>query len=265
MKHTAVDCYGVSKFLLDDIKLINEFLCDLVFHLGLEAIAPPTIIPYYYGKIKEDIGVSSYVLLSCGHVTIHTFPLRECYFLDVFSKDSFDDLKLKEFLAHNLPYEGLLSQLNSSNREPNKYAVIPYDETLDFGPHLMLQIDNVIDFSMEEAYDFLEYIAYEIKMDPITRANVIKDKVYNPKFISGIIVIAQSHISLHYNCDNKRIYFDIFSCMPFDYRNISVLLSSLGDVKSNVLIPRGTKHNIKIKDNFDSLEAYSKWQKTIIE
>ena len=102
-------------------------------------------------------------------------------------------------------------------------------------------------------------------MDPITRPFIIKDKIDNPKFLSGIIVIAQSHISVHYEIDSQRLFFDIFSCMPFDYENISMMLSSFGKLSSNILIPRGTKHSYKIKEDFSLDEVYKKWQSVINE
>ena len=70
---------------------INQLLNDLVYKLELSPIAPPNIIPYYYGKVKEDIGISAILLLEGGHVTIHTFPKRECYFIDCFTPDDFDE------------------------------------------------------------------------------------------------------------------------------------------------------------------------------
>ena len=54
MKHCTIDCYGTNKYLLDDIKFINQLLNDLVYKLELSPIAPPNIIPYYYGRVKED-------------------------------------------------------------------------------------------------------------------------------------------------------------------------------------------------------------------
>ena len=84
MKHIMLDCYGANERQLDDVKLINELLNKLVYKLKLKPIEPPHLLPYYYGSVKEDIGVSGKLLLLGGHVTIHTFPLRTCYFVDIF-------------------------------------------------------------------------------------------------------------------------------------------------------------------------------------
>lgn len=58
---------------------------------------------------------------------------------------------------------------------------------------------------MEECFDFLDEFVYQINMDPITRPYVIKDKVENSNFLSGIIIIAQSHISIHYDYQKNML------------------------------------------------------------
>jgi S-adenosylmethionine/arginine decarboxylase-like enzyme len=261
MKHTTIDCYGTNKYLLDDIKFINQLLNDLVYKLELAPIAPPTIIPYYYGKVKEDIGISAILLLEGGHVTIHTFPKRECYFIDCFTPDDFDENFLYEYLYKSLPFDKELTIFNTVLRESNKFEIQEYNPENDFGPHLMLEIDsNYMD--MEKMYGFLEGIVYEINMDPITRPLVFKSTRNNPKYLSGIIVIAQSHIALHYEYETKKIFADIFSCMPFDYSVVSGIMATLGNVLSNVLIPRGTKHIVKAKADADMDDNISsgRWQ-----
>ena len=91
-----LDCYGANERQLDDVKLINEVLNKLVYKMKLKPIEPPHLLPYYYGSVKEDIGVSGKLLLLGGHVTIHTFPLRTCYFVDIFYDGEFDEDKCKE-------------------------------------------------------------------------------------------------------------------------------------------------------------------------
>ena len=59
MKHIMLDCYGANERQLDDVKLINELLNKLVYKLQIKPIEPPHLLPYYYGSVKEDIGVSN--------------------------------------------------------------------------------------------------------------------------------------------------------------------------------------------------------------
>ena len=58
----------------------------MVYKLRLKPIEPPHLLPYYYGSVKEDIGVSGKMLLLGGHVTIHTFPLETVTLLIFFMK-----------------------------------------------------------------------------------------------------------------------------------------------------------------------------------
>ncbi|MBP3504402.1 MAG: S-adenosylmethionine decarboxylase [Bacilli bacterium] len=265
MKHTMIDCYGANEHQLDNMKLISQLLTEVVYDLGLNPICPVSIIPYYYGKVKEDIGISAYILLEGGHITIHTFPIRECYFIDCFSSDNFDEKKLYNFFLEELPFIEKKSFLNTTLRESGQFNNIEYNPTFDFGPHLMAEINSSKSLNMDELFGFLENTAYDINMDPITRACVMKSTISNPRYLSGIIVIAQSHIALHYEYLTKKIYFDIFSCMPFDYTVVNNVVSSLGEVLSNELIPRGTKHIYKVKSDVekDELLANTKWQKIV--
>jgi S-adenosylmethionine/arginine decarboxylase-like enzyme len=118
---------------------------------------------------------------------------------------------------------------------------------------------------MEEMYDFLEGMVKRIGMTPIIRANVVKNKIENPTFLSGMIMIAESHISLHYDIKNNIIYADIFSCMPFDYNCVTKIYEILGKVTSYEVVPRGTKHYTIINNFKEDVEkvASEKWKKNI--
>ncbi|MCH3977280.1 MAG: S-adenosylmethionine decarboxylase [Bacilli bacterium] len=265
MKHITLDAYGGNPRQLDDIKLINETLITLAYKLKLAPICPPQIIPYYYGKVKKDIGVSSFVLLEGGHITIHTFPLRECYFLDIFTTKSFDEDQVVPFLQTRLSFELKSSVFISTDRSKPSFEMAPYSPKDDFGPHLMGEVKSSTVVDMEHMADFLENIVFDINMDPITRAFVLKSTMKNPKFLSGIIVIAQSHIALHYEYKTKKIYADVFSCRPFDYTVVRSHIEKLGEVKSLSLVARGAMHIDKIKANIahDEHLASMKWQKII--
>lgn len=264
MKHIMMDCYNASKTQLNDLMHINNFLTEVIYKLGLEPICPPYILPYYYGKVKEDIGISAYVLLVGGHITIHTFPIRECYFLDVFSQGDFDENILIDILKKELPYSDVKSNVVTKKRF-NDFEMLPYDPKSDFGPHLMINIDAHNEPTMDELFNFLENTAYDINMDPITRPCVLKSTINNPKYLSGIIIIAQSHISVHYSYETHKIYGDIFSCAPFDFSTVEAVFEKLGKKESIGLCARGTKHVIKVKSQTEAedLLASTKWQNVI--
>ena len=237
----------------------------MVYALKLNPVCPPQLIPYYYGKVKEDIGISAFILLEGGHITIHTFPVRECYFVDIFSDGDFDETLAKEFLLKELPHQEEKSIYNMKDRSLRGQELLPYDSNCDFGPHLMTEIQPWQEPTMEILFDFLEQLVFKINMDPITRPYVLKSTPRKPKYLSAIIVIAQSHIALHYSYKTKALYADIFSCAPFDYSNAEEIYSPLGKVISNELTSRGTKHIYKVKSavSKESLQISMRWQKNL--
>ena len=233
MKHITIDCYAAISNQLDDMKVINNVLTNLTYELDLDPICPPTIIPYYYGKVKEDIGISAFVLLDGGHVTIHTFPLRECYFVDVFSTGDFDEQGVYNFFLNELHFNEKKSNMICRNRSERIFEIGEYESSVDFGPHVMSEIECTKPITMEEMFDFLEKMALDI------------------------------HISLHYDYKENKIYADIFSCAPFDFTLVPEYFEKFGKVVSNQLVSRGTKHIYLVKSNIDkdTLLANAKWQK----
>lgn len=264
MKHTMIDCYGSKNHNLENLVYINDTLNKIAYHLNLQPISIPYLVPYYYGRVAEDIGVSSFLLLKGGHITIHTFPLRECYFIDLFSTADFDSDLFVDILQNLLPFNMSMSTVSSSDRRKFSNIELPFDPSNNFGPHYLAEIKMKNKLSMDECYNFLEDFVQKINMDPITRPYVIKSKSINPEYLSGIILIAQSHISIHYDCKTNHVYFDIFSCAAFDYSKIENLINSLGEVISNELVVRGTKHKSNTMIEIEPMkEISSLWQKCI--
>lgn len=264
-KHFTLDAYGARNSHLDDIKYINDVLNKIIFALKLDPVTPPQLIPYYYGKVKEDIGVTAYLLLEGGHITIHTFPLRECYFVDIYVPENFNDGDALQLFHDLLPFKEELSFHEVIDRDNQHIESYEYDPNTDFGPHIMNEIVTKSVPNMETFYDFLENFVTKINMDPITRAYVQKSSINKPKYLSAIIIIAQSHVALHYSYKSKTIMADVFSCAPFDFRLMRDFYLDLGETVSNRLIARGSKHIYKVKSKVkkDDLRASTKWQKAM--
>ena len=257
MKHTMIDCYGASKYKLDDVNLINDSLNYLAAFLGVKPIAPPSLVPYYYGEDDEDSGVSAYLFLKGGHLTIHTFPRRECYFLDIIYDGFFETDKLVSFLEKELPFEKANSQVVTVDRRVKEQNVISMEKR-DFGPHVLAKIKVTKKVGMEEMSDFLEGIIPRINMHPITRAFVLKDNPSDPTYLSGMILIAESHIGIHYNLKDQLMYFDLFSCAMFDSSGLSKELEDVfGNLVSYSITVRGTKYDYKRTTKLNSNMKYS--------
>ena len=265
MKHVMLDAYGVEETQSNNIIHINELLNEIAFELELEPICPPQLIPYYYGKVKEDVGITSFMMLRGGHITIHTFPIRECYFVDCVSEKDFDTDQFYSLFYDKLHFSKEKSIYQVTDRNLKELKGEEYDPSMDFGPHYMAKIKREEVPTMESVFDFLENVVDEIGMDEITRAFVLKDTITNPTYLSGIIIIAQSHISIHYSFKKNVIYADCFSCAPFDFTTLNDAFSQFGEIMESKLIARGTKHLYKAKSKIenDTLMASTRWQKIV--
>ena len=94
--------------------------------------------------------------------------------------------------------------------------------THGFGPHLTLDLndcnpDKLGDFDL--GFDVLNDLPDLIGMTKITQPYVFKyaGLVPEDKGITGFIVIAESHISIHTFQEKNYVFIDLFSCKPFDY------------------------------------------------
>ena len=198
MWHIMLDAYGCKTEKSNDLRGIYETIYRVINYLSLDTIMPPVLVPYYYGSVREDDGISAFVLLKGGHFTIHTFPERECYFIDILYDGFINENKLIYILNQELPFEE--NKINIVDRRfniENQFRIEDINELVDFGPHYLIQVSSA-DFSMEKIFHFLDQLPAEINMDPIFRPVVITDKIHEYSIISGITVIAQSHIAVHY-------------------------------------------------------------------
>lgn len=265
MLHVMLDAYGSESPKLDDLKAVYEMIYKVITELGLKAVMPPILVPYYYGKVQEDDGISAFVFLKGGHFTIHTFPKRECYFVDLLYDGFFNEDKLAELLARELPF-----QFKHGNTVDRRFSIDSQvtqktiDESADFGPHYLIRVKQPIDWNIDGIFHFLDSLPAVIGMDSILRPVVITDKIDGYSFYSGINVIAQSHIAVHYEIASKIAYIDVFSCSFIHCENLlGVIENNIGVPCECTLISRGSKHAYKVTDRAEIANRYCGWQKVI--
>lgn len=90
-----------------------------------------------------------------------------------------------------------------------------------YGPHLMLDLndcDSAVLDSLEACFKLLNELPPKIGMTKITQPNIFR---YEGRFpgdegITGVVIIAESHISLHTYPRKKFVFVDLFSCKTFD-------------------------------------------------
>ncbi len=101
--HLMVDAYGCKRSKLEDVGLVASILDEFPSAIDMTKIMPPYVFRYS-GEVPEDWGVSGVVLIAESHISIHTFPEKGYFSLDIFSCRQFDvdyatDYLVKEFEA----------------------------------------------------------------------------------------------------------------------------------------------------------------------
>ena len=129
--HLIIDGYGDNPRLMQDEKLIYDFLDQYPSQIEMHKIAPPSVRTYT-GSKPEDWGVSGYVIIAESHISIHTFVERSLVNLDVFSCKEFDArrvvkdvqekfslVKLRSYLIHRgLEYSDWNASTEIAELEP---------------------------------------------------------------------------------------------------------------------------------------------------
>lgn len=92
---------------------------------------------------------------------------------------------------------------------------------MTFGQHLTIDLSQCNTDklkNLELHHDILTELPKLIDMTSITQPYCFKYSGLRPedKGITGIIIIAESHISIHSFEEKQYCFVDIFSCMPFD-------------------------------------------------
>jgi S-adenosylmethionine decarboxylase len=90
-----------------------------------------------------------------------------------------------------------------------------------FGPHLTLDLKGCPREVLENYklhFDYLKKLPEMIGMIPITQPYVFpySGLVAEDKGITGIVIIAESHLSIHSFEDKGYTFIDMFSCKDFD-------------------------------------------------
>lgn len=128
------------------------------------------------------------------------------------------------------------------HRVANRDYVLIYDTyNLDqaaYGPHLMLDISGC-DVSklnsLEFCQKFLSELPGQIGMTKIYGPVVMRYNDENDPLesgVTGLVVIAQSHISIHTYPEKNYAFIDVFSCRYFDHKMVTEKIIELFDVKN---------------------------------
>lgn len=86
-----------------EAKFLERTLLELVKFLQMEVLDAPKVhrVEFDPGKLETDQdegGLTGTVVLSTSHISIHTWPLRSRFSMDVFSCKEFDEDAVQRFL-----------------------------------------------------------------------------------------------------------------------------------------------------------------------
>ena len=236
---------------------INAYINRIITELNVKAVMPIINLPYYCGVVPADGGVTSFCLLDNGHFTLHSFPFYGACYIDMMFSN-IDGEKAKA--AVNDIFAPEKTDMWLFDRDCEKCNA-DYSPKTDFGPHVLVKAAAEKDYPMGDIYTILESLPEKLGMHAITRPTVVTNRIKDYTVISGIIIIAESHISFHYDLSNKTVYFDMYSCKFCDEAALKGAVDEIFTSYDYQLISRGKKLSSAIKPVFTLSE--NKWRDNI--
>jgi len=112
-----VDGYNGNFEALASVEAIANFLDTLPAEIGMTKIMPPYVFKYDGGDKPEDWGVSGFVIIAESHISIHTFPVKGYFSIDIFSCKDFDIPVALEIIKSFFGTEDLEVQTTSRGTE----------------------------------------------------------------------------------------------------------------------------------------------------
>jgi len=116
----------------------------------------------------------------------------------------------------------------------------------EFGQHLTIDASNCERkklVSQSLVYDVLNQLPEKLGMTKMILPHVVKwlDTGAKVPGISGFVMIAESHISIHTFPEKNYVFIDVFSCKNFDVDKAVELLTKVFGAKSHTkkVIKRG--------------------------
>jgi S-adenosylmethionine decarboxylase len=105
-----------------------------------------------------------------------------------------------------------------------------------FGPHLMMDCRGVNADKCNDVryiWDFLNDLPEQIGMTKITQPHVFpySGLVPEDKGVTGMVIIAESHLTFHSFTDKDYFFFDLFSCKEFDVNRVIETVIQTFEVK----------------------------------
>ena len=95
--HITIDAFGCEKKALDNKELIERILLEIPPKIDMNRLTEPKVV-YHEAKIKEERGITGFIIMAESHTSIHTYPEKRFFALDIFSVKEFDVDAIKDYL-----------------------------------------------------------------------------------------------------------------------------------------------------------------------
>ena len=122
--HLMLDAYDVPFEKLDDMKLIYKFLYEVPKKIGMSRLSTPLVACADESASGHDPGgISGVILINESHISLHTFPKRGFFSLDVYSCSNFKNEinNLMVYIKKLFPYKkGQLQIIKRGTHYPVK-------------------------------------------------------------------------------------------------------------------------------------------------
>ena len=117
MLHLIVDGYGNSREKLEDLQLIYAILDGYPSQIGMTKVMPPYVVTHQDREV-EDWGVSGFVIIAESHISIHTFPMRQCVNVDIFSCKDFIVEQAVDYVQEKLELSEVRTRIVKRDGDP---------------------------------------------------------------------------------------------------------------------------------------------------
>lgn len=117
---------------------------------------------------------------------------------------------------------------------------------VEFGKHVIIDVSGCSRKKLTDQhliYDMLNKLPDQLGMTKMTLPYVVQwlDKGATIPGVSGFVMIAESHISIHTFPEKDYVFIDVFSCVNFNVKKAINLLIKFFEAKKNTtkVITRG--------------------------
>ena len=100
--HLLLDGFCKEENNLDSIEKIKEFLIDLCNEINMTRLIEPVVVNYEGHPLEDENGVTGFVIIAESHISIHTYPSKDYFTLDIYSCNEFEIEPIIHFVKKEL-------------------------------------------------------------------------------------------------------------------------------------------------------------------